>query len=100
MNCYRMPGNRGAIWAELRTEQHDDGRWMWGLSFTHDNGGYHYLPFSKWGKFAPTEQAALRAAAEELRGEIADEKGAAACRMRVWLRGLAQPSLFEGSEAD
>jgi hypothetical protein len=59
----RLPHPRLA-WdmAAIQLHQHEDSRWMWAIQ--HANGGYQVGP--KWGRFAPSQAAALTYAAGEL----------------------------------
>lgn len=97
---YEMPSARrpGIQHARIDTEQHVDGRWMWAIEYSHDDGGCGYKPFAKWGKFAASEGAALERAVAEMRDDLRNTRNDGASQIRAWLRTLEQPSLFERSE--
>jgi hypothetical protein len=101
-----MGAGAGSPRASIEVVQHVDGRWMWGLSFLTgvqgNDGGAGYAPLPKWGRFAPSEDAAVLAAVEELRGRLDTfREGSGTQIIREWLQTVArdvqQPRLFEGS---
>lgn len=65
----RLPHPRLA-WdlAVIELHEHEDGRWMWAVSGA--GGGYKVGP--KWGRFAATQEEAMRFAAIELHDKIKD----------------------------
>jgi hypothetical protein len=101
-----MGSGVGSPRASIEVVQHEDGRWMWGLSFmtgVQDNdGGAGYAPLPKWGRFAPSEDAAVLAVVQELRGKLGSYRESPGAQIiRDWLQTVArdvqQPRLFEGS---
>ena len=80
--------------AAIRVEQADDGRWMWGWSFTTSGGGEGFHPFPKWGRFAETEREAIEAGAAEFIDRLskrtwADSPQAAA--LKGWAESIVAP---------
>ena len=49
-----------------------DGLWMWSTNYNVGYGGAGYKVGEKWGKFAATDEDALRFAVEELRFRLAE----------------------------
>ena len=102
---YSMP-SQGYPAAEIRTGQHTDGRWMWAITIMTGRSGHSYALLPKWDRFAATSEAALLAAAQEIRqlleGWTYQSQPAAVNEINSWLDGvvteLQQPSLF-GSAA-
>lgn len=66
---FRLPHPRMA-WdlMQLQIHEHEDGRWMWAV--TTCTGGYKVGP--KWGRFADTQEAAVRFAAAEAIDKISN----------------------------
>lgn len=75
--------------------QHDDGRWMWAVSYWCDQGGSSYAPLPKWGNYAETQDEALTEAIAELRERLTRDS-ADARAIHAWLDTLtpAQADLF------
>lgn len=58
-------GHVGLPNARILVDQADDGRWMWGLSFTTALGGEGFHPLPKWGRSAASEHETIEAAVGE-----------------------------------
>lgn len=81
--------------AHIEIVQHDDGRWMWATSFFADDGGASYAAMPKWGRFAPTEDAARAAGIAEMRERLAQRSWAGkpqALALLTWLESLEAPA--------
>ena len=61
-----MPRQKNTDRASIELGQHTDGRWMWATSCCEDYKYRGYCCGAKWGNFAPTRDAALRCAVEEI----------------------------------
>ena len=73
--------------AKIELAQHDDGRWMWATSWAEGFSGRGYACAAKWGRFAPTRQAALEAAIAEAMEQTA--RASSDCpNVREWLESL------------
>ena len=87
--------------ARIDVRQHDDGRWMWAISMYTNLGGEGYAAMPKWGRFAPSAQAARAAAIVELRERLSMRSWSRhkqAQELLAWLDGLEAPQqreLFE-----
>lgn len=86
--------------ADVLVAQHVDERWMWGITFATVEGGEGFYPLPKWGRFAPTERAAIEAGLAELIARLG-QRTWADCRqareLRCWAEAQlapAQPDLF------
>ncbi len=80
--------------AHIEVVQHDDGRWMWAISFYTADGGEGYAALPKWARFAPTEGAARAAGIAELRERLARRTWAGkpqALALMAWLDALDAP---------
>jgi hypothetical protein len=51
---------------EIYLTQHEDGRWMWGMSAKINWGGRAFAPHPRWGLFAGTRDEALESALQEV----------------------------------
>lgn len=69
--CHILPHPR-LVWhrAEIEVHQHDDGSWMWAVSYQMSQSGSCYAVGPKWGRFAASPSDALYYAIEELRKRL------------------------------
>lgn len=83
--------------AAVRIAQHTDGRWMWAISYYTNEGGEGSAPLAKWGRFAPTRDAARKAGIEELQKRL-DQRcwsGRHFDLLRAWVREAAAPKQLD-----
>lgn len=78
--------------ADVLVAQHVDGRWMWGITFATVEGGEGFYPLPKWGRFAPTERAAIEAGLAELIARLG-QRTWMGCRQARELRCWAETCL-------
>lgn len=89
-------GLGGLPCAHVDLAQSADGRWMWGVSFCTNYGGEGCAPLEKWGKFAPTREAAIAAGIDELRERLSRRSFASspqAKRLFEWMESITSPQL-------
>lgn len=88
------PGFVGMPNAMIRVEQHDDGRFMWGYSFSTSQGGEGFAPMPKWNRFAGSEREAIEAGVAEFLERL-DQRSwrdnAQARELRTWAEELRAP---------
>lgn len=91
------PSRRGLVGlpnAAIKVAEHNDGRWMWGISFSTSMGGEGFHPLPKWGRFADSEQHAIDAGVAELLERIAGRawsENPQAQQLRQWAESIVAP---------
>lgn len=80
--------------AEIRVARHEDGRYMWGLSFSTSQGGEGFHPLPKWGRFSASEASATEAAVAELLSRLGQRHWGSNEQIRAlrdWAEELQSP---------
>jgi len=85
--------------AEIRIATSDDGRWMWATSYYSYRWGFGSVPLPKWGRFAPSREAAISAGVDEMLTELSKhDADKAQASVIAWLSSMREPTqgdLFE-----
>lgn len=85
------PRGPRVLWcyADIKLHPHDDGSWMWSVSYGLSGCGSSYQVGPKWGRFAETRADALYHAQSELIMALSHSPDDAdAKKIIVWARGI------------
>lgn len=86
--------------AEIRVAQSGDGRWMWATSYYSYRWGFGSVPLPKWGRFAPSREAAISSGVDDMLARLTThEADKAQISVIAWLEAMRQPKQWDLFEA-
>lgn len=95
----RPPARQHFAWnpqAEIRVAPSDDGRWMWATSYYSFRWGFGSVPLPKWGRFAPTREAAIAAGVDDMLARLTTrEADKAQASVIAWLNAMRRPKQWD-----